>query len=720
MDREKVPFEALSYEVFDKFSEYLIKAARHGCSDDPTSPYLSAGTASNYFSGVKTYYCIHHPKYSTFNHISPAFISERWATLRGGLSKSSLLKASDEGVPLSNPRPAITDDDFSIMALLCLWSGSFDFFLFLLFQCLLFQVGGRGTETATRDFRHISTRDYSADGRVSKILTIFIQRGKNLRFQNCTIFPQADITKWWKDFTFLLAIVVILSCHAQKSPSGSTHLFPKFHTAATKDQQNQAGAKRKRSGHVSSLWTEIYKKLYALYENKKEDFEGVSLNEKLGSHSTKKFTAQWLADHGNNPISTIFRVGWDLRSLHTLFDYIVGSQALDDEAAKVLSGWFKVSHGSKNSGGLPPSINDALEGYPEQSMEKEKKMILAFAGCLFQGCQLESDVQGLLIGALFKHWNSMLSDYKENDNLDQHLIVHTVNMALFHSKVEKKKFEEWCKNTEVYFRVKNIQGLSIRTLRELPPGVMIDARSFTGSLEKMEESMDYTVKEVTTLRHDFNGVCKRLENMQDMLTGISNHLMPKLDIPTEATVHTNIEHEETNMSSVAIQISTNQPKEISSTATKPQMRFSHWFDNCRSTKKCIEMFVHWHQYDLPRGHQHDNDHYALQLQQIPEKDEDGVKRINKERKRYNDRFSSFNISKEEMNHMLQKYDPFPKLQQDQKQWTEDITKRLQVIFLKKTGKVTDAPYSDLEISRRERKAAIAAGVLVASTVDVDN
>jgi hypothetical protein len=152
---------------------------------------------------------------------------------------------------------------------------------------------------------------------------------------------------------------------------------------------------------------------------------------------------QHLSDYGNNPISTIFRVGWDLRSLHTLFDYVIDSKVMDDQAGRTLSGWHNVSHSSGDSGHLPPTFDDALVGLPAEEKEKQKSEILKLGSTLFGGWALYNDVQLLCLWALFKHRNSMIDCY--GDDCHQNPVVHTMDMALRNNYISLEMFSNWCK-----------------------------------------------------------------------------------------------------------------------------------------------------------------------------------------------------------------------------------------------------------------------------------
>jgi len=687
-DKDDVPHGVFTFEVLDKFAEYMTKSARKNCSDDPTKQLLSAQTIDNYFSAVKTYYTVHHPTFKK-EQIPTCFDKVRWAVLRGGLVKSTKNRAAAAGVALSTPRETLSDDDFKIMGILCLTIGSLKYFMFLTFQCLLYQVGRRGAESATRTFGHLSTRNYVADGRTTRILTIYIQRDKNLRFQNCTIFPQADILLWWKDLTFLIAILVMMNCNSQRQVGKDDPMFPEFYKEAKKDQDRQVSGRHQKAGAVSGLFNKIYKQLYGVYEKSKDRFGSNTdsdLNPHIGSHSAKKLTCQHLSDYGNNPISTIFRVGWDLRSLHTLFDYVIGSKVLDDQAGRTLSGWHNVSHGSGDSGGLPPTFDDALVGLLEEEKEKQKSEILKLGSTLFGGCALDNDVQLLCLGALFKHWNSMIDCY--HDDCHQHPVVHTMDMALRNNDISHGMFSNWCKKTEVNFKVKNIQGLPVREINDLPDDALVDVRTFSYFMEYYKQTQCLAIREANHMKNSFLTVKNELLGVKEELIALSTlirgrpgtgNLLGCKGAPLDKSHNvTNTEYDE----SLSLDVGT----------PGAQMSFTNWYNRCRITNNSIEVFIHYHTYDLVKGHGIDLVQQKKALDAVPTEDDFKRTEIKKKNKKYNDRYYKCDKIVAEMGILLGgEAINCPVATVDRQKWEIDITKRLMEIFLDKLGNNKVAP-----------------------------
>ena len=55
-------------------------------------------------------------------------------------------------------------------------------------------------------------------------------------------------------------------------------------------------------------------------------------------------------------LAQIFHTRWELRGFHTIFDYVIDSKTLINQAGKALSGWTSQNFNNEISGGLPPSV----------------------------------------------------------------------------------------------------------------------------------------------------------------------------------------------------------------------------------------------------------------------------------------------------------------------------------------------------------------------------
>ena len=134
------------------------------------------------------------------------------------------------------------------------------------------------------------------------------------------------------------------------------YLFPDFARKALLENKN-----KKKDSKVSCLWSDLFKLIYSLaldYEtNYSTSFE---LNPNLSSHCGKKRSNYIMGESDLGPIAQIFRAGWEMRNVHTLFDYITGTENSDKRAGKVISGWnFKV--GDSYYGGYPPALQDIVD-----------------------------------------------------------------------------------------------------------------------------------------------------------------------------------------------------------------------------------------------------------------------------------------------------------------------------------------------------------------------
>ena len=254
--------------------------------------------------------------------------------------------AANESV--STPRETISDDDYKIIAFICWFYETLLMQSFLFFTCLLIQIGGRGTESASRLFKHLTVVPFKNSHRTSSVLQISVARSKTQHEQLLKIYPQAKVGSWYKDFYFLLAMNLITRSQEdigafidQQSP-----IFPSFYDTHIQDKDN-----KKSRSLVSKLYHTFFGKIFELYSQGVDiKFEVDSkLNPNLSSHGGKKHFMQSMVDSNNNPVATVFRAGLALKKMHTMFDYVFGSVSMDVETGLNISGWNNPSGNGPNN-----------------------------------------------------------------------------------------------------------------------------------------------------------------------------------------------------------------------------------------------------------------------------------------------------------------------------------------------------------------------------------
>jgi hypothetical protein len=93
-------------------------------------------------------------------------------------------------------------------------------------------------------------------------------------------------------------------------------------------------SKGKLDSKVSALWTDCFKDLLTKFKELAD-----SLNNKLSSHHGKKGSNQKMGESSVAGLAQIFRTGWAVRGTATIFDYIIGSERMSQQAGKVVSNW---------------------------------------------------------------------------------------------------------------------------------------------------------------------------------------------------------------------------------------------------------------------------------------------------------------------------------------------------------------------------------------------
>jgi hypothetical protein len=262
---------------------------------------------------------------------------------------------------------------------------------------------------------------------------------------------------------------------------GDGLVFPKFGKMAMKERDEDIDSR------VSQLWSRCFEELVTLHESYDEIFEDhddsggdpviAHINKNLTSHHGKKAANMVMADSSSAGLGQIFRTGWQVRTLHTVFDYVVGTAKMDRNATKNQNNWHAKGPDGEIYGGYPPEIRDI-------SIECEK--VRPFMNAVFDGGHgFDICVQELSFAALFRFYDMFVEDImkeprKKYVDPAQHLYVAKVQRAMFLSNVSQETFDAWKKSVQEGFVSRNRAALPINYDPSMQQ-CLLDPRTFLSS-----------------------------------------------------------------------------------------------------------------------------------------------------------------------------------------------------------------------------------------------
>ena len=399
------------------------------------------------------------------------------------------------------------------MGYLCLWESTLENLSFLLFNVAMVQVGGRGAEIAKQKLGNISTRSHVANLLHGRIIQFHIMRAKTYKEQTCSIYSRAGLTEWYEKIPFVLALNVIQRVATCSIGDGT--LFPQFATAASREDATNASTNRRKKSEVAGLWSTTFSRVYRLYEANREYFEenNESLSSQLSSYHAKKRTAQDLANLGAPGLSIIFRIGWAARTVHSLFDYVTGSQEMDAMAARKLSGW------TTNDGGHSPDPADAIRG--SENQEEQHGTMDKLTSILFEASGLPRAVNSILMGSLLKYWPVFIKalqsepsgKFQGEQGIGRHPLVRFVYHALRQVGTNPSQLDEWSQGVQKAFISKNYLGLPATTLAELPDESLLDTRCLREHLVGITRTTAMTMQKCDSILNHISKLTEKMENL---------------------------------------------------------------------------------------------------------------------------------------------------------------------------------------------------------------
>jgi hypothetical protein len=214
-----------------------------------------------------------------------------------------------------------------------------------------------GNEMGYLQHKHGKCVDCSESGVMDNVAAAYVvnnfKQGGTSQLMH--IFPHA--TNWELDHLFAL------SYHMALSDSSSDYIFPRTSEAALKTNKDD----KNDSTGVSKVWSDKFARVQSNMHKATQHLEDRSPHSSLDheftpglcSHSGKKYA---ITEMGRtlSPIYLMFRAGWSLENIHTLFDYIVRDAHHDVKAAKTCAGW-KAKWNDEIWGGYSNQMSDLDE-----------------------------------------------------------------------------------------------------------------------------------------------------------------------------------------------------------------------------------------------------------------------------------------------------------------------------------------------------------------------
>jgi hypothetical protein len=272
-------------------------------------------------------------------------------------------------------------------------------------------------------------------------------------------------------------------------------LLPNFGKRAMQEKDDDLDSR------VSQLWSSCFQELVELYDSynettlREQEESGMvtvlgPLNKKLTSHHGKKAANMAMADSSSAGLPQIFRTGWEVRTLHTLFDYVVGTSKMDRTATKNQNGWHFAGPDGNIIGGYPPQIKDIV-------IECEK--IRPFMRSLFgeghfgegQG-GVRIEVLELCFASVLRFYDKFVDDLKKEPtgqyvDPSRHPYVACVARARALNGVSEATFDAWKKSVQEGFMTRNLPALPINYSPSMEECLM-DPRTFLSSYNALATS----------------------------------------------------------------------------------------------------------------------------------------------------------------------------------------------------------------------------------------
>jgi hypothetical protein len=291
------------------------------------------------------------------------------------------------------------------------------------------------------------------------------------------------------DYSFALQYhLTMMGPDEPKDDDSDELVFPKFGKMAMKEKDEDLDSR------VSQLWTHCFEELVTLYESYQEKFQDLEesgvepvigpINKKLTSHHGKKAANMTMADSSSAGLAQIFRTGWAVRTLHTVFDYVVGTAKMNRLATKNQNGWHFKGPNDEIIGGYPQEIKDIIV----ECGKVRSFMLTLFGG----GHGHDTLVLELAFAGCLRFYDNFVEDVVKEPtelyvNPINHPYVAAVHRAMEVCDVSEQTFDAWKKSVQEGFVTRNRPALPINFSPSMEE-CLLDPRTFLYSYNALATS----------------------------------------------------------------------------------------------------------------------------------------------------------------------------------------------------------------------------------------
>jgi len=486
--------------MMGSFITYMGKHATAACK--PNAPSI-ARSATGYSSSVKVFFT---DKFRDEIPI-PIFQKPHWGNLQQKIKGFTRESTRADGKATVTKDVSSTRQDREAVAMACIWLGTPEMAEFWHLSNQSFHCAGRGSEVSKIRTDGVLTQEKSELLYRYDVLVVELQRYKDGPWQTLPIYPHRD--GLLEDFYFsLVHLIVVNGCNHE-------YVLPLFSKAALHTKKSGESDSR-----VSNRWTTIFKRVRDTFEILADE-----INEELGSHSNRRGADQSMVETpGLSGYAPIFRSGLKANNVHTIMDYIFGSEGLLHSAGKALSKWT-MKIGETTIGGQPPTFDD---------IESDIDLLKKFTKVLFEDDtqnRWKPKVRELLAMTLLlrydqfcdileQHPFAKLVEVNEHpdSSSDNRFIASTVrdnpfvcriNQALEKLQVDDYMFSSWVAEAKQAFLNRNGPALPIPTFPMYGgtgESFQMDVRCFTDHFNSLASVAQANHMKLQQLQHTLNDV----------------------------------------------------------------------------------------------------------------------------------------------------------------------------------------------------------------------